>query len=238
MLHNLKSLHTALINGAVGLLVAWVLVRYRFPGPAPPRRADRPAVRAADRGRRHRADRALRAERLDRRAAGAARHRGRLHAARHRGRADLHRPALRRAHGAAGPRGSRARGRGGRRDASAPRRCRPSAACVLPALLPALLTGFALAFARGVGEYGSVIFIAGNMPMRLRDRAAADRHQARAVRLCRRRGDRRRSCCVALLRHPAAHQSQAAAVRWAAARHERDRHPRGGRPRRAGRRRR
>ena len=31
--------------------------------------------------------------------------------------------------------------------------------------LPALLTGFALAFARGVGEYGSVIFIAGNMPM-------------------------------------------------------------------------
>ncbi|GHT93340.1 sulfate ABC transporter permease [Betaproteobacteria bacterium] len=35
---------------------------------------------------------------------------------------------------------------------------------VLPALLPALLTGFALAFARAVGEYGSVIFIAGNMP--------------------------------------------------------------------------
>jgi sulfate transport system permease protein len=36
---------------------------------------------------------------------------------------------------------------------------------VLPTLLPALLTGFALAFARAVGEYGSVIFIAGNMPM-------------------------------------------------------------------------
>ncbi len=36
---------------------------------------------------------------------------------------------------------------------------------VLPALLPALLTGFGLAFARSVGEYGSVIFIAGNMPM-------------------------------------------------------------------------
>src|SRR3546814_2198196 len=35
---------------------------------------------------------------------------------------------------------------------------------LLPAILPALLTGFALAFARGVGEYGSVIFIAGNMP--------------------------------------------------------------------------
>lgn len=35
---------------------------------------------------------------------------------------------------------------------------------VFPALIPALLTGFALAFARAVGEYGSVIFIAGNMP--------------------------------------------------------------------------
>jgi len=37
---------------------------------------------------------------------------------------------------------------------------------ILPNLLPALLTGFALAFARAVGEYGSVIFISGNMPMR------------------------------------------------------------------------
>jgi sulfate transport system permease protein len=36
---------------------------------------------------------------------------------------------------------------------------------ILPAIMPALLTGFALAFARAVGEYGSVIFIAGNMPM-------------------------------------------------------------------------
>ncbi len=36
---------------------------------------------------------------------------------------------------------------------------------ILPILLPALLTGFALAFARAVGEYGSVIFIAGNIPM-------------------------------------------------------------------------
>jgi sulfate transport system permease protein len=36
---------------------------------------------------------------------------------------------------------------------------------ILPAITPALLTGFAMAFARAVGEYGSVIFIAGNMPM-------------------------------------------------------------------------
>jgi sulfate transport system permease protein len=35
---------------------------------------------------------------------------------------------------------------------------------ILPAVLPALITGFALAFARGIGEYGSVIFIAGNIP--------------------------------------------------------------------------
>lgn len=37
---------------------------------------------------------------------------------------------------------------------------------ILPAISPALLTGFALAFARGVGEYGSIIFIAGNMPFK------------------------------------------------------------------------
>jgi sulfate transport system permease protein len=37
---------------------------------------------------------------------------------------------------------------------------------ILPLLRPALLTGFALAFARALGEYGSVIFIAGNLPMR------------------------------------------------------------------------
>jgi sulfate transport system permease protein len=37
---------------------------------------------------------------------------------------------------------------------------------VLPTVAPALLTGFALAFARAVGEYGSVVFISGNMPMR------------------------------------------------------------------------
>lgn len=36
---------------------------------------------------------------------------------------------------------------------------------IFPTILPALLTGFALAFARAIGEYGSVVFIAGNMPM-------------------------------------------------------------------------
>lgn len=37
---------------------------------------------------------------------------------------------------------------------------------VIPTVLPAVLTGFSLAFARAVGEYGSVVFISGNMPMR------------------------------------------------------------------------
>jgi sulfate transport system permease protein len=43
-------------------------------------------------------------------------------------------------------------------------RVRTVARVVLPALLPALLTGYVLAFARAVGEYGSVVFIAGNLP--------------------------------------------------------------------------
>src|SRR5207249_2692157 len=37
---------------------------------------------------------------------------------------------------------------------------------VLPAIMPAALTGVTMAFARAVGEYGSVVFISGNMPMR------------------------------------------------------------------------
>jgi len=37
---------------------------------------------------------------------------------------------------------------------------------ILPQLMPSLLTGFALAFARALGEYGSVVFISGNMPMK------------------------------------------------------------------------
>ena len=37
---------------------------------------------------------------------------------------------------------------------------------IFPVLLPALITGFTLAFARAIGEYGSVIFISGNLPMK------------------------------------------------------------------------
>jgi sulfate transport system permease protein len=45
-------------------------------------------------------------------------------------------------------------------------RAQTFARVILPALLPAWITGFALAFARALGEYGSVVFIAGNMPMK------------------------------------------------------------------------
>ena len=72
---------------------------------------------------------------------------------------------------------------------------------MLPTLMPAILTGFALAFARAVGEYGSVIFIAGNMPFEIRDRAAAHHHSPRGVQLragrCYRHGD-----AADLFRHP------------------------------------
>jgi ABC-type sulfate transport system, permease component len=46
------------------------------------------------------------------------------------------------------------------------RRYKPFYRILFPALLPSLLTGFALAFARAVCEYGSVVFISGNMPMK------------------------------------------------------------------------
>jgi sulfate transport system permease protein len=45
-------------------------------------------------------------------------------------------------------------------------RLRTFVTVVMPAVVPALLTGFALAFARALGEYGSVVFISGNMPLR------------------------------------------------------------------------
>ena len=63
---------------------------------------------------------------------------------------------------------------------------------ILPALRPAIVTGFALAFARALGEYGSVVFIVREHADEDRDRAAARDEQARAVRLRRRHRDRAR----------------------------------------------
>ena len=81
---------------------------------------------------------------------------------------------------------------------------------VLPAILPALLTGVALAFARGRGRIRL-----GHLHRRqhadgLRDRPAADRHQARAIRLCRCR--RHRRCHAAHLLPAAAGDQSAAAL--------------------------
>ena len=85
---------------------------------------------------------------------------------------------------------------------------------IFPMLLPALLTGFALAFARAVGEYGSVVFIAGNMPMeteitplliitKLEQYDYAGRHGHR-------RGDAGRPrFCMLLVDQPAAEVEQA-----------------------------
>ncbi|GAA3329209.1 hypothetical protein GCM10020331_076340 [Ectobacillus funiculus] len=49
---------------------------------------------------------------------------------------------------------------------------------IFPEIFPALLAGFSLAFARGLGEYGSVVFIAGNMPMKNGDYSAYDYDKA------------------------------------------------------------
>ena len=155
-----------LINLVFGLLVAWVLERYRFPG----RRlidalVDLPfALPTAVAGI------ALASVYAENGWIGAllvaARDQGGLHAARRRGRAHLHRPALRGAHGAAGAARPRPGARGGGGDA---RRAAPARSCAgscCPQLAPAAATGFVLALARALGEYGSVIFIAGNLPMK------------------------------------------------------------------------
>ena len=75
---------------------------------------------------------------------------------------------------------------------------------VLPTLTPALLTGFALAFARAVGEYGSVIFIAGNIPMVSRSRRSSSSPSSSSTTTGEQR-DRRRHA-PGLLRPAAAHQ--------------------------------
>jgi sulfate transport system permease protein len=151
-------------------VVTWVLVRYRFPWPAPGGRARRLPVRAADRR-----SPASRSRRSTPRTAGSG--------------APLERLGIKVAFTPLGitlaltfiglpfvvrtlqpvlesldPEVEEAAASLGAN------RLQVIARVVLPALFPAWLTGFALAFARGLGEYGSVVFIAGNMPMRPRSR--------------------------------------------------------------------
>ena len=80
---------------------------------------------------------------------------------------------------------------------------------IVPALIPAMLTGFALAFARALGEYGSVVFISGNMPMQTEVVPLLIMSEARAVRLRRRDGDRGRDA-DGVVRDAARHQRAAA----------------------------
>ena len=158
------SLAAALVNAVFGLLVAWVLVRYRFPGKQiVDALVDLPFA-LADRGGRHRADRAVCGQRLDRRwfepfgIKVAFTPLGVFVALTFIGLPFVVRtvqPVLEDLESeleeAAATLGAT--------------RLQTFARVIIPAMLPALLTGFALAFARAVGEYGSVIFIAGNMPM-------------------------------------------------------------------------
>ena len=65
---------------------------------------------------------------------------------------------------------------------------------ILPNLRPAILSGAALAFARAVGEFGSIVLISGNLPVRHAGRAGL-RLQADRERQPDRRGRRSRSCC-------------------------------------------
>ena len=148
------------------LIVAWVLVRYDFPGRRLRRRAGRPALRAADGGRRHRADRALRAQRLDRRA-GSRRSASRSPSRRSASFVALIfiglpfvvrtvQPVLE----DLDPRSRRPRRRSGAGRLQTFRRV------ILPAILPGAARPASRWPSRArVGEYGSVIFIAGNMPM-------------------------------------------------------------------------
>jgi sulfate transport system permease protein len=159
------SFLAALFNVFFGLLVAWVLVRYTFPGKKIVDALGGSAVRAAHGSGGHLADRLARRKRLDRAVPGAAGHPAGVQAGGCGDRADLHRAAVRGAHGAAGA--GRRRERNWKRQPPAwgRRAGRPSLKVIFPTIAPALLTGFAMAFARAIGEYGSVIFIAGNMPM-------------------------------------------------------------------------
>ena len=163
------SLAAALFNVPCGVTPAWVLARYKFPG----RRlvdalVDLPfALPTAVAG--DRADHALCDQRFGRQAAGAARHQGGLHAARHLGGFDIHWAAVRGAHRAANPVRAGAGDRGGLRHAGRTR-LQTIRRVVFPGLLPSIITGFTLAFARAIGEYGSVAFIWATCPCAPRSR--------------------------------------------------------------------
>ena len=127
---------------------------------------------------------------LDRRAAERAWHQDRLHALGRAGGDDLHRPAFHGAHAAAG---AERLGRDVEEAAATlgATRFQTIRRVVLPMLVPALLTGAAMAFARARRRIRLRDLHRRQSADGSRDRAAADHHQAGAVRLCRRRRHRR-----------------------------------------------
>ena len=159
------SLAAACVNGVFGLLVAWVLVRYEFPG----RRIvdaliDLPfALPTAVAGITLTALYAPNGWLGGRWRAAASRSRSRRSASRSRWSSSACRSSSARC-----SRSSRTWTSRWRRPRRASGRSRGQVIrrVILPYLYPAWLTGFALAFARAIGEYGSVVFISGNMPMR------------------------------------------------------------------------
>ena len=185
------ALVAAGVNAVFGLIVAWVLARYRFPG----KRIvdafiDLPfALPTAVAG--------ITLTTLYApngwlgRAAREVRHQGGVHAVGHHDRARVHRAAVRRAHAAAGHRGSRRRDR---RSGHEPRRKPHVRADAHHPAVP--VSGMAHRFRAGVRARGRRIRI-GRLHFRQHadadgNCAAADHHQARAVRLRRRNGHRRR----------------------------------------------
>ncbi len=128
-------------------------------------RARRSALCPSDGRCRNRADRHLFGQRMDRAVSGTAGDQSRLYTVGSSGSPDLYRLTLRGADCPTGAARSREGDRRGRRQLGA-NRWKTFTEVIFPEVLPALLTGFTLAFARAVGEYGSVVFISGNMPMR------------------------------------------------------------------------
>ena len=152
------SLIVVAINAVFGTIIAWVLVRDEFPGKGGRQRADRPALRSAD-------DRRWPDPADPLRSGQPVRARHRLHQGRDRRGALLHHPAFRHPRGAAaadgdGPQMEEAATSLGAGGFTVFRRI------IFPNLLPGILAGVLLAFARALGEYGSLILISGNIPFK------------------------------------------------------------------------
>ena len=153
------SLVVAAINAVAGTLIAWVLVRDGFPG-------QRWSTRSSTC--RSRCRRSWPASSCSRSTATTARWASTspTRAAAIVAGAAVRHAAVRRALGAAGADRARHRDGGGRDLARRERRARPSGGSCCRTCVPAIFSGAALAFARAVGEFGSIVLISGNIPLK------------------------------------------------------------------------